>query len=167
MDKEQQQGVLDDGIDPDISQDTLQQDTLCGSCGQTFMSIGKLLRQSQFYLPLIFFIIQGVLIPNFDDLHYVFIIEVIGMTKFEYDFLNTITYAAMLIFICIYNFALTGIQVWKLVLTSLLLFLFMTTLMLINALRLNADYGVSDSVINAFIFFFGTQSVMTIAFVPM
>jgi hypothetical protein len=39
--------------------------------------------------------------------------------------------------------------------------------MLVNALRLNLEYGVSDEVINGFIFFLGTQSVSVLAYIPM
>ena len=43
----------------------------------------------------------------------------------------------------------------------------MTGLMLINALRINLDYGIGDEWINAAIFFLGTSSTGTIAFLPM
>jgi len=39
--------------------------------------------------------------------------------------------------------------------------------MLVNALRLNIEYGISDEIINGFIFFLGTGSVSVIAFIPM
>lgn len=91
----------------------------------------------------------------------------VRMPKYEYDFLNTLTYVAIVIFTCTYNFFLTSVQVWVMVLISLVLFLFTTSLMLINAMRINLEYGVSDELINGVIFFFGTQSVSTLAFVPM
>jgi hypothetical protein len=43
----------------------------------------------------------------------------------------------------------------------------MTSLMLINVLRVNLEWGISDELINAFIFFFGTQSISVLAFLPM
>jgi hypothetical protein len=39
--------------------------------------------------------------------------------------------------------------------------------MLVNALRINIEYGISDEVINGVIFFIGTQSTSTLAYVPM
>lgn len=89
------------------------------------------------------------------------------MPKYEYDFLNVITYVAIILFTCSYNFFLTKVQVWLMVLISLILFLIMTSLMLVNAMRLNLEYGVSDEAINGVIFFFGTQSVSVLAYVPM
>tara|TARA_B110000285_G_C14889665_1_gene497909 strand:+ start:148 stop:333 length:186 start_codon:yes stop_codon:yes gene_type:complete len=47
------------------------------------------------------------------------------------------------------------------------LLIIMTTLMLINALRLNIEWGIPDAVIAGGIFFLGTQSVSVLAFVPM
>jgi hypothetical protein len=78
-------------IEFNSSQDSALNDTLCQSCGRTFKSIWRLLKYSEFSFPLIFFFIQGILLPNFDDLHYVFLVETVGMPKYEYDFLNTIT----------------------------------------------------------------------------
>jgi len=43
----------------------------------------------------------------------------------------------------------------------------MTSLMLINALRLNLEWGISDAVINGAIFFLGTPAVSVIAMIPM
>ena len=43
----------------------------------------------------------------------------------------------------------------------------MTSLMLVNALRINIEYGISDEVINGVIFFIGTQSTSVLAYVPM
>ena len=107
-------------------------------------------------LPIIFFLLQGIVLPNFDDLHYCFLTEVIGMPKYTYDFLNVITYVACVIFTAIYNQCFAWVQVHVLILVSLLLILVMTTLMLINATRLNLEWGISDIWINALIFFFGT-----------
>ena len=121
---------------------------------------------TEFSLTLLFFIINGILIPNFDDLHYIFLTEVVGMPKYEYDFLNTISYISILVVVFIFNQFLTQANVWALILTSLLLFVFMTSLMLINAIRMNLEYGVSDEVINGVIFFFGTQSVSVLAYIP-
>jgi len=42
----------------------------------------------------------------------------------------------------------------------------MTSLMLVNALRLNIEAGISDEVINGFIFFLGTQSISVLGYLP-
>ena len=78
------------------------------------------------------------------------------MAKWKYDFLNATAYVAMIIFTLSYNYLLTSSELWLMVLTSLTLLLLMTGLMLANVLRVNVQYGVSDEVINGFIFFFGT-----------
>ena len=89
------------------------------------------------------------------------------MPKYEYDFLNTITYVSILFFIFLYNQCLTSVQAWIMVLVSLLLILIMTLLMLANATRMNTEsWGVSDEVINAFIFLLGTNAVSVLAYIP-
>ena len=42
----------------------------------------------------------------------------------------------------------------------------MTGLMLANATRINIDWGIPDEALNATIFFFGTQAVSALAYVP-
>ena len=55
---------------------------------------------------------------------------------------------------------------WILILASLIMTLFNTTLLLINATRLNIEWGISDEVINGFIFFFGSQPISILAQIP-
>lgn len=52
-------------------------------------------------------------------------------------------------------------------LISLLLFAVMTSLMYINAMRINIEYGVDDITINAFIFLLGTNSVQIFGGLPL
>ena len=78
-------------------------ETLMQSCSRTFSSIGGLFRFNEFLLPMGFFFIQGLLLPNFDDLHYMFLTEIIGMPKYEYDFLNIIAYISIFMTTIAYN----------------------------------------------------------------
>jgi hypothetical protein len=48
------------------------------------------------------------------------------------------------------------VNVRYLVIVSLSLFIIMTSLMVINAARLNIKWGISDELINGVIFFIGT-----------
>jgi hypothetical protein len=154
-------------IEFESSRDSTYHETLCSSCSRTFSQVCYLFKFKEWYLPITFFLIQGVLIPNFDDLHYMFLTEIAGMPKYEYDFLNILTYVGILFFVVLYNKCFPGAQVWILILISLFLFIIMTSLMLINALRINIEWGMSDEAINALIFFLGTQSISTLAYVPM
>jgi ABC-type protease/lipase transport system fused ATPase/permease subunit len=94
--------------------------------------------------------------PNFDDLHYIFLTTTCEMEKYTYDFLNILTYVSILFFIVLYNQCLTKVEMWKLVMVSMSLFFLMTELMLVQALRLNEEAGISDPLMAAFIFIFGT-----------
>lgn len=73
--------------------------------------------------------------PNYDDLHYVFLTQSLQMKKQMYDFGNSLTYILLFVFLPIYNKYLIHVQVWKLILFSLFLFWIMTGLMLLNATR--------------------------------
>jgi hypothetical protein len=94
--------------------------------------------------------------PNFDDLHYIFLTTSCQMDKYLYDFLNILTYVSILFFIILYNQCLTKVEMWKMIIVSMALFFLMTILMLVQALRLNEDAGISDPIMAAFIFILGT-----------
>lgn len=126
-----------------------------------------MLSYNEFLFPILYFFLQGIIMPNFDDVHYIFLTEVIEMPKWKYDFLNCTTYVSILIFIVLYGQFFSRTQVWILILVSLSLFMFMTSLMLLNATRTNLEWGISDELLNGFIFFFSTQPVSIISFIPM
>lgn len=67
------------------------------------------------HLSLLYFGLQGLLVPNFDDLHYIFLTEKCGMKKFMYDFLNVLSYVGTIIFTVVYNKYLTNVQVRTLI----------------------------------------------------
>ena len=66
----------------------------------------------------------------------------------------------------LYSACLMRTEAWLLTLVSLFLFIVMTSLMLVNALRLNLEIGVSDEVWNVFIFLLGTNAVALLAILP-
>jgi hypothetical protein len=146
-----------------ISNDSELDMSLCQSYGYSLGEIGKVLKYPEFSITLLFFWIQGILVPNFDDIHYIFITQAAGMPLYKYDFLNTISYGSLILFVLIYNKFLTQVEAYIMVIFSLVLFLLMTILMLANAVRWNIDHGISDETINGFIFFFGTQTNSTLA----
>ena len=88
------------------------------------------------------------------------------MEKYVYYFLNTLTFFVKLILSIVYKACLTKCEAWHLVLVSLFLFIVMTSLMLVNALRLNLEMGVSDEIWNIFVFLFGTNAVILLAILP-
>lgn len=103
----------DDGMNEELeslgSVDSFVEHSLCQSCGRTFKSIWNVLKYPEFYLPLTFFLVQGILMPNFDDLHYMFLTERVGMSKSNYDFLNILTYVGLIFFVTLYKWLLTDV----------------------------------------------------------
>lgn len=139
---------------------------LGSNCNITFSEIGRLFGHNEFLLPILYFLIQGVLMPNFDEVHYIFLTEDAGMPKYKYDYLNCIAYVSMVLFNYLYGTFWSKTQVWLMIEISLALFLAMTVLMLIVVLRVNIHWGVSDDVMTALMFVFGTQTLWTIATIP-
>ena len=78
-------------------------ETLCTSCSRTFSLICSLFKFKEWYLNLLFFFIIGVFLPNFDDLHYIFLTSLCNVDKYMYDFLNALTFVTLVILAVIYN----------------------------------------------------------------
>lgn len=101
------QGVSADGVrclPPDSFQDSKHEnEALHGSCSATWSSICRLFRYKEWYLPMLFFFVVGIVLPSFDDLHYIFLTTKCQMDKYLYDFLNTLTYVSLLGFVVLYN----------------------------------------------------------------
>ena len=88
------------------------------------------------------------------------------MDKYVYYFLNTLTFVTKLILSIVYKACLTKVEAWHLVLVSLFLFIVMTSLMLVNALRLNLEMGIPDEGWNVFVFLLGTNAVSLLSILP-
>ena len=78
-------------------------ETLSSSCSRSFKAICELFRYKEWYLTLLFFFILGILLPNFDDLHYVFLTTTCNMEKYVYDFLNSLTFVSIIGLTFLYN----------------------------------------------------------------
>lgn len=89
------------------------------------------------------------------------------MPKYEYDLLNILLYVSLIVVTLLYNSYFDKTQVWKMILVSQILIFIMTALMLINVLRINLEYGISDIWINVFINLLGTMSMSWLAYLPM
>lgn len=131
-------------------------ESLGSNCSLTFSEIGRLLGYKEFLLPILYFLLQGLLMPNLDDIHYIFLTEEAGMEKYTYEYLNCAAYVSVVVFICLYGAYFSKTQVWLMIEISLALFLIMTGLMLVVALRLNQQWGISEEVMTGAYFVLGT-----------
>lgn len=126
----------------------------------------------EIYLCLLYFWLQGLLVPNFDDLHYIFLTEKCGMKKFMYDFLNVFSYVGTIFFTVMYNKYLTRVQARTLILCQLVLFFISNVLVLCNSLRLNTKMfpkypsSTSDVALNSVNFFIATQALQSLSALP-
>lgn len=137
----------------------------------------------EIYLSLLYFLLQGILIPNFDDLHYIFLVEKCGMRKFMYDLLNSLTYVGVILITILFNKYLSKVNVRMLIYVQLLIFFVINLLQLCNSLRWNLkvldfvgishskrvffDGGnLSDIMLNSVCFLFGVYATANLATLP-
>ena len=146
---------------------------LCQSCKHTFKGIGLLFKCREFRNPILFYVIQLFLLPNLDDMHYTFLVDYMNIEPAWFDLGNALTYTLLFVFLPLYNSFLIKVDVWKLILMSLTIFLVLTILMYINTMSAHKlgdgeenIYGTGDYIVVALVFFFGTQSTMVTAYIP-
>ena len=133
-----------------------EDDELSANCSLTFGEIGRLFGYKKFFLPVLFFLLQGLVLPKFDDIHYIFLLEEVDMEKYSYTYLNGISYASLLLFTILYGAFFSRSQIWLMVEVSLVLFLAQTALMLMVVTRINVSWGISDEIATGVMFFLGS-----------
>lgn len=132
-------------------------------------------------LCLFYFILQGLLVPNFDDMHYVFLTDKCGITTYMYDFLNILSYAGQFFFCFIYSQWLSTFEVRRLIQYQLVILLFITLLQFEYALRIYenipllgefnvkilGDNKLNDILVNSICFFCSSSALQVFSFLPM
>lgn len=100
----------------------------------TASTIAQRISQSEIKMCLMYFIFQGLIIPNFDDIHYMFLTDKLGISAYMYDWLNCTTYVGTLMMTAFYNVYLSKTyDVKELIQYQLYLILGVTLLQAMNA----------------------------------
>jgi len=127
----------------------------------------RALENEEIHRPLIFFIMMGITIPTFDNIHYYFLINTCGMTTSEYDLLYTMNFVGIAIGSVIYLNLLRDIEVWKLIFVSLIMRVVLTVATLVNVLRINVRWGISDLEYNLVIMTINHANTVCLCILPM
>jgi hypothetical protein len=106
--------------------------------------ISRTLKNEEIYLPLVFFVAMGFIVPNYDSIHYFFLLNTCKLTVAEYDMLSIVPYVGLVFGTIIYLKVLRKIEVRKLVLASLIIRFLVTLAQIANVMRLNLKIGFND-----------------------
>lgn len=82
--------------------------------------IGDTLRHKKIMNALTFFFITGMMLPQFEDIQFYFLLNKCGISQAEYDMMNIFQSVGILSGIILYMAVLTKVEVWKLVFSSLI-----------------------------------------------
>ena len=129
--------------------------------------IYRALENEEIHRPLIFFIMMGLVIPTYDNIHYYFLLNTCGMSPSEYDLLSILNYVGIVIGTIIYLQLLRQVEVWKLIFASLVIRVVITVATLVNVLRINLRWGITDMQVNMVLIFFNHANVVCLAILPM
>ena len=130
------------------------------------------MRYTEVSLCLVYFILQGLCVPNFDDIHYVYLTETCGLSSYMYDFLNILAYAGAFVMCIAYNQYLSQYEVRRLIQWQLAIGLGVTVLQFEYALHISehspllgnwqakflGDNKSNDVLINSIFFFLGSMT---------
>jgi hypothetical protein len=122
---------------------------------------------AEIYKSLIFFVTTGFLIPNYDDVTYYFLLDTCKISQESYDYLNMSQSIGIILGLVVYVLYLKNVEVWKLILSSLIFNLFVNTIQYGNFMRTNLKFRIGDIPINAFIMLLGKGTQTSLSVVPM
>ena len=116
-----EQSLLRDPIDSANARPPASQPlTKWAKFGKSLHQIAKALRNEEIHRPLIFFLALGFIVPNYDNIHYFFLLNTCGLTVSEYDMLCVVPYIGLIFGTVLYLKFLRRVEVRNLVLASLL-----------------------------------------------
>ena len=110
---------------------------------------------------------MGLVIPTFDNIHYYFLLNDCGLTTSEYDLLYTLNFVGIAIGTILYLNFLRNVEVWKLIFTSLVIRVLITVATLINVMRKNIEWGISDLEYNIVLVLLNHANVVCLCILPM
>ena len=117
-------------------------------------------------MPLMFFIAMGFIVPNYDSVHYFFLLNTCDLTVPEYDMLCVVPYVGLVFGTIFYLKVLRNIEVRKLVLASLILRLLVTLAQIANVQRLNIKIGFNDFYYNLVLMAINRASIDCLCILP-
>ena len=82
--------------------------------------IGDTLKHKKIMNALTFFFITGMMLPQFEDIQFYFLLNKCGISQAEYDMMNIFQSIGILTGIIVYMAKLTKTEVWKLIFASLI-----------------------------------------------
>ena len=116
---------------------------------------------------MIFFVMMGLVIPTYDNIHYYFLLNTCGMSTSEYDLLFILNFLGIAIGTVVYLSFLRNVEVWKLIFISLIIRVLVTIATLVNVLRINIRWGISDLQYNLVVVFLNHANVVCFSILPM
>jgi len=126
------------------------------------------IQNKEIYMPLIFFIVTGFMVPNYDDVTYYFLLNFCQISHQQYTYLAMNQSLGVIIGLIVYVKYLKNVEVWKLILASLCFNFLVNTIQYLNFLRINVNYfGIGDLPVNAFIMLVGSGTQTSLSVVPM
>ena len=117
-------------------------------------------------MPLMFFIAMGFIVPNYDSIHYFFLLNTCNLTVPQYDMLCVVPYVGLVFGTIFYLKVLRNIEVRKLVLASLILRLLVTLAQIANVMRLNTKIGFNDFYYNLVLMAINKASIDCLCILP-
>lgn len=132
----------------------------------TMEEISKTLKNEEIYLPLAFFIAMGFIVPNYDSVHYFFLLNTCKLTVSQYDILSIIPYVGLVFGTFLYLKFLRNVEVRKLVLGSLIIRFLVTVAQIVNVKRLNVNIGFDDFYYNLMLMAINRASLDCLCILP-
>ena len=110
---------------------------------------------------------MGCFIPTFEDVHYYFLLNTCNLTVTQYDILCIFPFIGTALGTVAYLKFLRNVEVWKLIVFSLILRGVITMVQIANVERINLVYGVNDFYTTVFTMMIERASTLCLCTLPM
>ena len=107
-------------------------------------AIGYAIAMPEIYLVILFFLINGVISPDFGDFSYYFMLNVCNISKFQYSMLGVIGQFTGILGTVYYESTFKDVEVRTLLYYSTIMSLFSGGMSIILAMRLNQSMHIPD-----------------------
>ena len=90
LESEEDPVPLDESFDSQASQSSLEEQSFFTKLSKNIKQIMSALRMPEIYMVISFFIINGLMSPDFSDFNYYFLLNVVKLSKFQYSMLGVV-----------------------------------------------------------------------------
>lgn len=129
--------------------------------------IWEALQVKEIYSIILFMVFYAILVPNFGAFDYYFMLDVVGITQFQYSMISVLHFVCVFIGSWVFRKFFREYEVRTLIIIEIIIGLCLSPFTMLFVTRKNLEYGISDGFIIIFTDIIGDIFSMCLVVLPM